>query len=321
MNTFNSGVPTSAGPASAGSEGQQAWVRPVVSKLQPAEAGTPKNRSKSGFNRIDLTSLAGILVLLILIWFPALARTRMNNEGFQCLNNLKQLIAAMEMYTQDYHDLFPPNPDDGNTNPGFNWCPGQAGSGGPDEFNSDLLLDPRRSLLVSYIQNNVELFRCPADTRTGRSTAPSTVGHIVPSARTISMSQAVGTDPYTRGCQLPVNGGWLDGAHTNTRNGPWLTYGSPCSILTPTPARLFVLLDENPRSLNDACFAVTMVSSSFLDCPAIFHNLGATFAFADGHCEPKRWQDPRTTAWPNGQPYNPPNSDVAWIQQHTSAPR
>jgi prepilin-type processing-associated H-X9-DG protein len=132
------------------------------------------------------------------------------------------------------------------------------------------------------------------------------------------MNTAVGTDPYTPGCQLPVNGGWLDGAHSNTRNGPWTTYGKTSSILTPTPASLFVLLDENPRSLNDACLAVTMVGSLFEDCPGIFHNLGCNLAFADGHCELKRWVDPRIASWPNGEPYNPINPDVTWLQARTS---
>ncbi len=38
---------------------------------------------------------------------------------------------AMTMYTHDNHDLFPPNPDDGNTVPGHEWVAGQAGGGMP----------------------------------------------------------------------------------------------------------------------------------------------------------------------------------------------
>src|SRR5690349_13661958 len=93
------------------------------------------------FSRADLLAIIAIMALLALVLTPALARNRVGDKGFQCLNNLRQLMSAMLMYTQDYRDLFPPNPDDGNTTPYHNWCSGQAGQGGAQEFNSDLLKD------------------------------------------------------------------------------------------------------------------------------------------------------------------------------------
>ena len=132
------------------------------------------------------------------------------------------------------------------------------------------------------------------------------------------MNQAVGTDPFTGG-KLPVNGPWLNGAHSNTRNGPWFTYGKTTSVLKPSPAMLLVLLDEAADSINDASFAVSMVASTFVDCPGIYHNLGCTLAFADGHSELKNWTDVRINAWPYEQPYNPPNPDLLWLQVRTSA--
>ncbi len=132
------------------------------------------------------------------------------------------------------------------------------------------------------------------------------------------MNQAVGTDPFSGG-KLPVNGPWLDGTHSNTRNGPWFTYAKTTSVVTPSPALLFVLLDEAANSINDGGFAVTMVQNQFLDCPGIYHNLGCNIVFADGHAVTKNWSDGRITAWPNGQPYLPPNPDVIWLQARTSA--
>ncbi len=284
-------------------------------------------QTNAAFTLADLLALLGLFVLLALVLTPALARTRVSDQGFQCLHNLRQLMAAMLMYTHDYHDLFPPNPDTGDYTPGYDWCTGSAGIGGSQEFNSDILLDPTRSLLVPYIGKNASLFHCPADPRTGKSSAPSTLGQVVPSARTCSMNSAVGTYPYSYGSQLPVYGPWLTGVYgENNLNGPWFTYGKTTSILKPTPARLYVLLDESPVSINDACFGVTMVGNLFVDCPASLHNLGCSFAFADGHCEHKRWQDWRTGVWPNWpqpnsyqQEYSPANPDVIWVQERTSA--
>jgi prepilin-type processing-associated H-X9-DG protein len=288
------------------------------------KVGTPQ-QTKAAFSLADLLALLGLFVLLALVLTPAMARTRVSDQGFQCLHNFRQLMAAMIMYTHDYHDLFPPNPDTDPYTPGSDWCTGSAGIGGSQEFNSDILVDPTRSLLVPYTGKNTSLFHCPADPRTGISSAPSTLGQVVPSARTCSMNSAVGTDPESPGGQLPVYGPWLTGSHggNNSFNGPWFTYGRTTSILKPTPARLSVLLDENPNSINDACFNVSMVGNRFVDCPGALHNLGGSFAFADGHCEHKRWQDWRTAVWPNpqgyGQDYDPVNPDVLWVQERTSA--
>jgi len=280
---------------------------------------TSRQEAGSAFSQIDLLVVCGVIMVLGALLMPAMARTRVNDQSFQCLNNLRNLMRAMQMYTHDYHDLFPPNPDDGNTTPGYNWCPGQAGIGSQNEFDGDLLKDLSRSLLAPYLATNITLFRCPSDTRTGRSTAASTLGQVVPAARNVSMNGAVGTDPYSKGGQLPVDGPWLDGTHSNTRNGPWFTFGKTTSIVRPSPATLLVLLDENPISVSDAGFQVTMLSSRFIDGPGSFHNFGCSLAFADGRCEIKKWLDARTSWTTFAANYLPPNPDVTWIQERTTA--
>jgi prepilin-type processing-associated H-X9-DG protein len=233
----------------------------------------------------------------------------------------------MTMYTGDNKEYFPPNPDDGNTLPGYNWLSGDAGIGSPQEFDPDVVKDPTRSLLISYLGGKANIFRCPADQRQGlyQGINPTLAGQIVPAARTYSMSQAVGTidpgfdatGPGSSGSHqgiptLPVNGPHLNGQNTNRHNHPYATYGKATAVGTPGPSMLWMLLDENPKGLNDAAFAFQMVESRWGDAPGSYHGKACGFAFADGHSEIHRWlvePQPRSAAI---------STDWGWMQQRTS---
>ena len=126
-----------------------------------------KTRCKpcGGFTLIELLVVIAIIAILAGMLLPALSKAKTKSQGIFCMNNGKQMMLAIALYSQDYDDLLPPNPDDGNTTPGYAWVGGQAGRGGSEEFNTDILQDPTRSLLVPYTGGSVTLYKCPADNK------------------------------------------------------------------------------------------------------------------------------------------------------------
>jgi prepilin-type processing-associated H-X9-DG protein len=185
-------------------------------------------------------------------------------------------------------------------------------------------------LIITYLAGNANLFRCPADLRMGlyQGTNTALTGQMVPATRTFSMSQAMGTiDPgydqtgpgsgaatvsHYGVPNLPVNGPWLNNQRTNRRDDPWFTYGKTTALITPGPAMIWVLVDENASGLNDAAFAFGMVTPAWIDVPGSYHNGGCGFAFADGHSETHQWRQP-----PGMGPVNV--QDWTWMAQRTSS--
>ncbi len=334
MNSYrprNSKVMPSAADDSVRDRLVPAFAQPI-SALQRRGAirtGTPES---GAFTMVELLAVIAMLIVLGSLLIPAIARTRPTSESAQCMNNLKQVMTATVMYTQEFQELFPPNPDDGNTLPGYNWCGGQAGVGGAQEFNPDILADVHRSLLAPYLNTNITVFHCTADRRVGlyQGTNPAKVGQYVPAARDISMNNAVGTlDPLFASSYsghagkptVPVNGSWLTGVNrVNRHNNPWRTYGKTSDIVAPSPAGLFIFTEENPLSINDDMFAMSAELSEWIDYPSNLHNLGGVLAFADGHVEIHKWVGPalRLTG-PPGQTLVPSTDpDWTWLAQRTS---
>jgi prepilin-type processing-associated H-X9-DG protein len=227
------------------------------------------------------------------------------------MNNSKQLALGTLLYTGDFEDLFPPNPDDANPPAGYAWCDALASGGMPNYapppgslvYDPNALKDDVHCLLAPYIGHSVGVFQCPADPRNGTYNGPSDSnlnGKSVRAARSVAMNQCVGTvDPgfassgtsHSGRPTLPTNGPWATGSHgVNKHDNPFATFGKTTDFRASSSSQIFLMVDENPYSINDAALAVSAGSPRFVDFPASGHGNACGFSFCDGHAETHKWR-------------------------------
>jgi prepilin-type N-terminal cleavage/methylation domain-containing protein/prepilin-type processing-associated H-X9-DG protein len=63
-------------------------------------------KRRPGFTLIELLVVIAIIAILAAILFPVFAQAREAARKTSCLNNTKQIGAAVQMYLQDYDELF-----------------------------------------------------------------------------------------------------------------------------------------------------------------------------------------------------------------------
>ena len=246
-----------------------------------------------------------IIAILAGMLLPALAKAKSKAQGIACLNNTKQLMLGWTLYSGDYNDLICPSGGldhlvttlkaDKNYGKENQWCMGTMDRF-PDCTNSLLMQD---SLLYKYI-NSLQVYKCPSD----KSTAKDKGGKAgLPVVRSLSMS-----------CWMNPLSEW--------NAGTGIVFRKLADIVDPSPAGCWVVIDENPNSINDGWFVVDAKAKSWTDYPATYHNKAGGLSFADGHSEIRKWRDKTVLGYPKlSGTVDKGADDFDWLQQRSTRPK
>jgi len=241
-----------------------------------------KQSAPKGFTLIELLVVIAIIAILAAMLLPTLSKAKVKAQRTYCINNLRQVAYAWKLYIGDNNERVPIAYPIGTSPLGVNpvltsWCYGNAEDNGNASSYYYDGGDPKgiqMGTLWPYTKA-LGIYKCPADKRIIQSGANKGK----PVVRSISMNS----------CLMGRTYGDPLGTWNFSLTTPVPTVSLKYKIFVKEtditrPVQTFIVLDEDPASINDAFFLVDEEQGNGLvDLPGRQHAMGYGINFADGH--------------------------------------
>lgn len=228
---------------------------------------------RRGFTLIELLVVIAIIAILAAMLLPALSRAKARAQATSCLNDLKQLQIATQMYIDDNQDQLLNNDTGGaggfaSTSAGPNaWIQGNV-----QEWTVSYVENIRTGVLFPY-NKSVDIYRCPGNRAYVRGLGGKTELHC---------------RSYAISVQLNCNSG-KNNASTKVAKK---------AAEVRRPSSVFVFAEENQISIDNGAIGMESLAgpAQFWNPPTGRHSDGANLSFLDGHAELWRWRGPTLAA-------------------------
>jgi prepilin-type N-terminal cleavage/methylation domain-containing protein/prepilin-type processing-associated H-X9-DG protein len=221
---------------------------------------------KRAFTLIELLVVIAIIAILAAMLLPALSRAKARACATTCLNNVKQLQLASQMYCDDNNNQLQNNDVGGGGVASTAAGPDAWIQGNVQEWTVSYLDNIRTGVLFPY-NKSVDIYRCPCSHAFVRALGGATVVH---------------NRSYAISVQLNCSAG---------KNNAYTSVAKKASDVH-RPSSVFAFAEENQISIDNGAIGTESLAGpvQFWNPPSGRHNNGATFSFLDGHTEIWKWK-------------------------------
>ena len=241
-------------------------------------------RQDKAFTLIELLVVIAIIAILAAMLLPALSKSKEKALGISCLNNMRQLTLAAQIYAVDFKDAITPNQIGASSI--SSWVPG-----GTTAFNVDSgtgatnLANIRAALLYPY-NSSTDIYHCPSD-----------------KALVINIGRAR-VRSYSLNGMMGNNFGTTSDVHPGLKENIKFS-----AIRNPGPSTASFFIDEQSStdsqhtSIDDGYYAIDSgapgsstpgIGPIWRNVPASRHGNVGQLSFADGHAGKFKWLESKT---------------------------